>query len=146
MTFPSTKPYLLRAIYEWCVDNGFTPYLQVKVDAATRVPREHIREGQIVLNIGTEATHQLSLGNDEVNFQARFGGSAFPVRVPVGAVVAIYARENGQGMAFEPESSEAPPLPPAPDTAAPSVIEQDATDAPQPSPPAAGRSHLTRIK
>ena len=97
----STKPYLIRAIHEWCADQGFTPYLAVKVDATTRVPREFVKDGEIVLNVGLEATHQLLLGNEEITFQARFGGRSFPVVVPVERVAAIYARENGEGMAFE---------------------------------------------
>jgi stringent starvation protein B len=97
----STKPYLIRAIHEWCADQGFTPYMAVKVDATTRVPREFVKDGEIVLNIGLEATHQLLLGNEEVTFQARFGGRPFPVVVPVERIAAIYASENGEGMAFE---------------------------------------------
>ena len=97
----STKPYLLRAIFDWCVDQGFTPHLQVRADNSARVPREYVRDGQIVLNIGPEATHQLQIGNEEITFQARFNGAPFPVRVPVQRVMAIYARENGQGMGFE---------------------------------------------
>ena len=97
----STKPYLVRAIHEWCADQGFTPYLAVSVDATTRVPREFVKDGQIVLNVGQEATHQLLMGNEEITFQARFGGRAFPVVVPIERVAAIYASENGEGMAFE---------------------------------------------
>ena len=97
----STKPYLIRAIYEWCVDQGFTPYLAVVVGPRTRVPREFVKDGQIVLNVGPDATNQLLLGNEEITFQARFNGVAFPVVVPIDAVAAIYARENAQGMAFE---------------------------------------------
>jgi len=97
----TTKPYLIRAIHDWCVDEGLTPYLAVQVDAQTRVPREFVRDGQIVLNLSTTATHQLTLGNEEISFQTRFNGAVFPVLVPVAAVTAIYARENGQGMAFE---------------------------------------------
>ena len=97
----STKPYLIRAIHEWCIDAGFTPYLAVTVDAFTRVPREFVKDGQIVLNVGFDATSQLQLGNEEISFQARFGGKAFPVFVPIDRVSGIYARENGQGMAFE---------------------------------------------
>jgi stringent starvation protein B len=102
----TTKPYLIRAIHEWCVDEGFTPYLAVQVDERTRVPREFVRDGQIVLNVSAEATHQLAMGNDEISFQTRFNGASFPVVVPVDAVVAIYARENGQGMAFEATPAE----------------------------------------
>ena len=97
----STKPYLIRAIHEWCADQGFTPYLAVSVDATTRVPREFVKDGEIVLNVGLEATHQLLMGNEEITFQARFGGRTFPVVVPIGRVSALYARENGEGMAFE---------------------------------------------
>lgn len=103
----STKPYLIRAIHEWCVDNGLTPYLVVQVDAHTRVPREYVRDGQIVLNISPEATHRLVMGNDEIVFQTRFSGAPFQVSVPVPTVAAIYARENGQGMAFEVTGAEA---------------------------------------
>lgn len=102
----STKPYLLRALYEWCTDNGFTPYLAVHVDGQVRVPREHVKNGEIVLNISFGATSGLKIGNDDVSFRARFGGVARDILVPVSHVTAIYARENGQGMAFPvPEAS-----------------------------------------
>ena len=97
----STKPYFIRAIHEWCSDEGFTPYLAVQVSPRTRVPREFVSDGQIVLNLSLDATHQLQIGNEEISFQTRFNGASFPVLVPVVDVVAIYARENGQGMAFE---------------------------------------------
>jgi len=97
----STKPYLIRAIHEWCVDQGFTPYLAVRVDERTRVPVAYVRDGQIVLNVGPEATHQLVMDNEQVTFQARFNGVAHNLLVPVENIAAIYARENGQGMAFE---------------------------------------------
>lgn len=99
----STKPYLLRAIWEWCVDQGFTPYLATLVDDQTRVPPGYAREGQIVLNLSPDATGQMQMANDFITFQARFGGVAHSLVIPVANVVAIYARENGQGMAFEPE-------------------------------------------
>lgn len=102
----STKPYLLRAIWEWCVDQGFTPYLACLVDAGTRVPPGYARDGQIVLNLSPDATGQLQMDNEYVSFQARFGGVAHSIVVPVGNVIAIYARENGQGMAFEPDLPE----------------------------------------
>jgi stringent starvation protein B len=137
----STKPYFLRAVFEWCVDQGFTPYLTVAVDARTRVPREHVRDGQIVLNVGPDATHQLQMGNEEITFQARFNGVAFPVAVPIDAVAAIYAKENGQGMAFEPNLKADGSM----DTASPDVAgDNTAPDSPPSSPP--GRPHLTRIK
>ena len=106
MQLPSTKPYLLRALWEWCGDNGFTPHIVVQVNEYARVPREHVREGQIVLNIGQDATSRLSIGNEFIDFQARFGGVARDISVPVGQVLAIYARENGAGMAFEVEAPQ----------------------------------------
>lgn len=101
MDLPSTKPYLLRAIWEWCCDNGFTPHIAVQVDGRTMVPREFVRDGQIVLNIGPTATNKLQMGNELIEFQARFGGVARELSVPIEQVSAIYARENGAGMAFE---------------------------------------------
>ena len=103
----TTKPYLVRAIYEWCVDQGFTPYMAAQVDENTRIPPGTARDGQIVLNVGPDATHQLTMGNDFITFQARFAGVAHTLRIPVGNVLAVYARENGQGMAFEVEGLEA---------------------------------------
>ena len=96
----STRPYLIRALYEWCTDNGFTPYVAVQVDDTVQVPRESVKNGEIVLNISFDATSSLKLGNDFIEFKARFAGSAREISVPVGRVIAIYARENGQGMAF----------------------------------------------
>jgi stringent starvation protein B len=104
----STKPYLLRAIHDWCTDAGFTPYVAVAVDDSVRVPMEFVKNGEIVLNISSLATNRLKLGNEAIEFQARFGGTARDVYVPIGRVVAIYARENGQGMAFEVPRSSAP--------------------------------------
>lgn len=97
----STKPYLIRALFDWCVDGGFTPYIVVAVDERTRVPAAFVRDGQIVLNIAPYATHQLAISNEEITCQARFGGVAHSLYVPISRVAAIYARENGQGMAFE---------------------------------------------
>jgi len=94
----STKPYLVRAIYEWCMDQGFTPFIAARVDANTRVPPGYARDGQIVLNVAPDATHQLSMDNELVSFQARFNGVAHHLSIPMGNVVAIYARENGLGM------------------------------------------------
>ncbi|MBU1358282.1 MAG: ClpXP protease specificity-enhancing factor [Gammaproteobacteria bacterium] len=101
----STRPYLIRALYEWCTDNGFTPYVAVQVDETVQVPREYVKNGEIVLNISFDATSSLKLGNDFIEFKARFAGSAREISVPVGRVIAIYARENGQGMAFPVPSS-----------------------------------------
>jgi len=96
----STRPYLIRALHDWCTDNGFTPYVAVFVDASVQLPMEYVKNNEIVLNVGFEATTALKLGNDFIEFKARFGGTAREIVVPVDHVVAIYARENGQGMAF----------------------------------------------
>jgi stringent starvation protein B len=101
MAETSTKPYMIRALYEWCCDNGYTPYLAVSVDAHTIVPRQHVKNGEIVLNVSPMATSRLSLGNDLVEFQARFSGVAQQISIPIGNVSAIYARETGHGMAFD---------------------------------------------
>lgn len=97
----STKPYFLRALYEWCTDNGFTPYITVAVDGSTRVPNEFVKDRQIVLNISFGATSSLKIGNDFLSFAARFGGVARDIVVPIERIAAIYARENSHGMAFE---------------------------------------------
>ena len=96
----STRPYLIRALYEWCTDNGLTPYIAVQVNDSVQVPREYVKDGEIVLNISFDATSALKLGNDFIEFSARFAGTAREIMVPVERVIAIYARENGQGMAF----------------------------------------------
>jgi len=96
----STRPYLIRALYDWCTDNGFTPYVAVSVDDTVQVPREYVKNNEIVLNISFDATSSLKLGNDFIEFKARFAGSAREIMVPISHVIAIYARENGQGMAF----------------------------------------------
>ena len=96
----STRPYLIRALHEWCTDNGFTPYVAVFVDAKVQVPVEDVKNNEIVLNVGFEATSALKLGNETIEFKARFGGSSREIIVPIDHVIAIYARENGQGMAF----------------------------------------------
>ena len=109
MTAPeatSTRPYMLRALMEWCTDNGFTPHIAVRVDRNTQVPMEFVRDGQIVLNISYDATSGLLIGNDYVQFTARFGGKPREIMVPVANVMAIYARETGQGMAFPPEDED----------------------------------------
>jgi len=96
----STRPYLLRALHDWCTDNGFTPYVAVHVGPNVQVPMEYVKNNEIVLNIGFEATSNLQMGNEFIEFKARFGGVSREIRVPIDHVVAIYARENGQGMAF----------------------------------------------
>jgi stringent starvation protein B len=151
----STRPYLLRALHEWCTDNGFTPYIAVHVDASVQVPAEYVKNNEIVLNIGFEATSALRLGNEFIEFKARFGGVAREIVVPVDHVVAIYARENGQGMAFPVPTtaggSDAPPaagsLPPGGRPARPRAtspapkalrLARREAQGPEPPPAAAG--------
>jgi len=106
----STRPYLIRAIHEWCCDNGYTPHITVSVDRSVQVPLEYVKDGEIVLNVGLTATTALHLGNDYISFKARFSGVARDIMVPVDQVIAIFARENGQGMAF-PQISKLDPAP-----------------------------------
>lgn len=101
MSALSQQPYFLRALYEWCVDSGHTPYLTVRVDQQTRVPQAFVKDGQIVLNVGPSAVRNIHMDNEWVTFSARFGGMSHSIEVPVGNVIAIYARETGEGMAFE---------------------------------------------
>jgi stringent starvation protein B len=101
----STKPYMIRAIYEWCVDNGYTPHLLVAVNSETRVPLEFVKDGEIVLNINHSAANNLLIGNDDVTFAARFNGVSNKLYIPVDAVLAIFARENGQGVYFGNEAT-----------------------------------------
>ncbi len=139
----STKPYLIRAIYDWCTDAGFTPYIAVAVDETVRVPAEFVSNGEIVLNVSALATSRLLIDNEAISFQARFGGVPREVYVPIGRVVAVYARENGQGMAFEVPRALTLPAPRAgrgPEQASP------APEPPEPPRPAADRPRLTRVK
>ena len=101
----STKPYLIRAIHEWCSDSNLTPYISVKVDAATRVPMEYVKNGEIVLNVAYDATHKLTIGNDFIQFAARFSGVSRECSIPIEAVLGIFARENGQGLFFAQEAA-----------------------------------------
>ena len=162
----STRPYLIRALYDWCTDNGLTPYVAVLVDDTVQVPREYVKNGEIVLNISFDATSSLKLGNEFIEFKARFAGSAREIMVPVNRVIAIYARENGQGMAFPvavPAGGEEPvrPSPLSSVPAAGSTGEDDAkvvqlvtpdaaaTDNPEgepPRPPSGPRPPLKRVK
>ncbi len=135
----STKPYFLRALYEWCTDNGFTPYITVTVDASTRVPNEYVKDGQIVLNVSFDATSGLKIGNDVLTFAARFGGVAREISVPIERVAAIYARENGHGMGFEVTELRREPTPEA------AAIDSQAADGPQ-HPPRGGRPKFTVVK
>jgi stringent starvation protein B len=134
----STKPYLLRAVYEWCVDNGYTPYITVVVDPQTRVPMEYVHDGEIVVNIGPLATSRVKMGNENIECTVRFSGSAKDIVVPVAAVAAIYARENGQGMAFDPENKETVREVSAGEPGAPT----DTSDSPR----SGGKPTLKRVK
>ena len=111
-----SRPYIMRALYEWIVDNDCTPYVLVDARCTdVMVPQQFVKDGQIVLNISPGAVMDLNIGNDAMAFNGRFGGVATDVYVPISAVVGIYARENGQGMVFEPEESTPPPEEPPPD-------------------------------
>ncbi len=123
----STRPYLIRALYDWCTDNGLTPYVAVAVDETVQVPREYVKNNEIVLNISFDATSSLKLGNDFIEFKARFAGSAREIMVPIGRVIAIYARENGQGMAFPLTAGPSEEVAPSTDQAQPAAADADAT-------------------
>jgi stringent starvation protein B len=149
---PSTRPYLIRALYEWCTDNGFTPFIAVLVDETVRVPNEYVKDGEIVLNVSFDATSALKLGDDYIEFKGRFGGVARDILVPVDHVLAIYARENGQGMAFPPlDNSGDALLEPAVEVQ-PVALTSVTTAVSDPSPPetprpsGGGRPSLTRVK
>jgi stringent starvation protein B len=163
----STRPYLIRALHDWCTDNGFTPYVAVFVDARVQVPSEYVKNNEIVLNVGFEATSALKLGNETIEFRARFGGSSREIVVPIDHVIAIYARENGQGMAFpmptpEGQGDAAPETGAQAGTAAHRGPRLALTDAPSPlkaatpapsddpvppsEPPSGGRPSLKRVK
>ncbi len=105
----STRPYLIRAIYEWCVDGGLTPYLAVRVNAQTVVPPAYVKDGEIVLNLSTGAVRNLELGNEMITCSGRFGGVAFELIVPVAAVIGIFAKETGQGLVFQGNEPQLPP-------------------------------------
>ena len=154
-----TKPYLLRALYEWCVDNGYTPHLALKVDAQAQVPVEYVKDGEITLNIAPSAVHKLQMGNELIEFSARFGGVARQIVAPVAGVFALYARETGQGMTFEVEApkpavqADAEGEPAVPVLTSPAVLvpSKDASPsapapAPEPTKPTGGKPQLRRIK
>jgi stringent starvation protein B len=128
----STKPYLIRAIHEWCSDSSLTPYLSVQVDANTRVPAEYVKNGEIVLNVSYDATHKLTIGNEAIQFAARFNGVSRECSIPISAVTGIFARENGRGMFF--------PREPAPENGA------EASAEPSPSNGNGGKPKLQIIK
>ncbi|HET9404408.1 MAG TPA: ClpXP protease specificity-enhancing factor [Burkholderiales bacterium] len=122
MAEKSTKPYLIRAIHEWCTDSGLTPYLSVQVDAQTRVPAEHVKNGEIVLNVGNDATHRLTIGNDLIQFSARFSGVSRECSIPIEAVTGIFAKENGQGLFFPRETApNGTSVSPPPETSPPAT-------------------------
>ena len=144
------KPYVLRALFEWCVDNGYTPHIAAKVDSKTQVPAEYVKGGEIVLNISPNAVHKLQMGNELVEFSARFGGVARQISLPVANIYALWARETGHGMAFDTDGakpivqskaeSEAAPTTARPPTALPAP----ASDPKKPS--GGGKPTLRRIK
>ena len=147
----STRPYLIRALYEWCTDNGFTPFIAVLVDETVRVPIEYVKDGEIVLNISFDATSALNIGNAFIEFKGRFGGVARDIYVPVDRVLAIYARENGQGMAFPMlAASVATKEVPAPVDSKHAVLKQVTSTEPEgagsdpPRPPPAAKPALTQ--
>ena len=148
----STRPYLIRALYEWCTDNGLTPFIAVLVDETVRVPNEYVKDGEIVLNISFDATSALTMGNEFIEFKGRFGGVARDIYVPVDRVVAIYARENGQGMAFPMLASSAGAIDDVAtgDNKAKGLTRVTSTppdDHPEPPrPTSTGKPSLTRIK
>ena len=155
----STKPYLLRALYEWCVDSGYTPHLAVKVDSRSQVPSEYVRNGEITLNVAPSAVHKLQMGNELIEFSARFAGVARQISVPVTGVYALYARETGQGMTFEIDAArpalqseaEKEPMNAGPSNepgpAALPVPTASPTTAPtEPTRPTGGKPQLRRIK
>ena len=149
----STKPYLLRALYDWCVDNGYTPHVAVKVDSKTQVPSEYVKNGEITLNVSPSAVHKLQMGNELIEFSARFGGVARQISVPVTNVYAIYARETGDGMTFDVDASKpatqpvAEAEPAAPPKEPPAALPAPtATTAEPPKKPGGGKPTLRRIK
>lgn len=111
MSMSSSKPYFIRALYEWVVDNNCTPHILVDAHAAaTQVPQQHVnKDGQIILNISPSAVKDFFMDNTAISFNARFSGVANNLYIPMAAIMGIYARENGQGMMFEPEANPTPP-------------------------------------
>jgi len=146
----ATKPYLLRALYEWCVDNGYTPHLAVKVDSRTQVPSEYVKNGEITLNVSPSAVHKLQMGNELVEFSARFAGVARQISVPVANVYAVYARETGHGMTFDVDAPKgvtqavAETESPAP-REAPAALPAPSNEQP-PKKPGGGKPTLRRVK
>lgn len=125
----STRPYLLRAIHQWCTDQGQTPYMVVWVDENVQVPMEYVKNNEIVLNVAYGATQNLQLDNDWISFAARFGGVSREIWVPVGNVLSIFSRESGEGMGFELEVLSQPAKPPVTATAQEPAPEEAAKGA-----------------
>ncbi|WP_373975997.1 ClpXP protease specificity-enhancing factor [Chitinibacter sp. SCUT-21] len=136
----STKPYLLRAIHEWCSDQGFTPYLVVAVRGKMQVPMEYVKNGEIVLNVSYNACRNLTIANDFISFSARFNGVPRDIEIPVGAVISIFSRENGEGMGFEYEGSAVGEPESAPESNPDEPPPQD------PPPRPSGRPQLRVVK
>jgi stringent starvation protein B len=149
-----TKPYVLRALFEWCVDNGYTPHLAVKVDSRTQVPPEYVKGGEITLNISPNAVHKLQMGNELIEFSARFGGVARQISVPVANVYALYARETGHGMTFDVEGAAGgkpsiqtkAEMEPASANSRPPAALPAPTSPEPPKKPSGGKPTLRRIK
>lgn len=163
----STKPYLIRAIHEWCEDSGFRPYIAVAVDERTIVPREFVRNGEIVLNVSSMATNRLNISNELIEFEARFSGTVREVSIPIDNVSAIYAQETGHGMAFdvpkalahpperaqpstrstssEPRETQRPKLVPKPAQAETALVEPESSEATG-RPAAKPRAKVTRLQ
>lgn len=140
MSLPSQQPYLLRALYEWCLDCGHTPYITVRVDKLTRVPQAYVKDGFVVLNVGSNAVRNIHMDNEYVTFSTRFGGVSQQIEVPVGNVVAIYGRETGEGMIFDEQL-----MPKTHDAVSDSAATQDVIQDNDPQPPR-GRPQLTVVK
>ena len=141
-----TKPYLIRALFEWCADNGYTPNISVRVDSRTQVPAEFVKNGEITLNIAPTAVHKLLMGNDLIEFSARFAGVARQISVPVANVHSIYARETGHGMTFE-IGNPGPVVQPAAEAES-GALDAAASADPEPPKPngTSGRPVLRRVK
>ena len=132
----STKPYLIRAIYDWCADSGLTPYLAVQVDEYTQVPMGYVKDGKIVLNVSVDAVRNLHMGNEDISCSGRFGGVSHQIMVPITSVIGIFAKENGQGLAFQGQDSS-PTV---------SVPVQNKKDNPPDDPAPQGKPRLRIVK
>ena len=136
----STAPYLIRAIFEWCCDNGLTPYIAVKVDETTKVPMEYVKNGEIVLNVSPDATRNLKIGNDLLQFSARFAGVSREISVPINTIGGIFAKETGQGLSFQTSPSAKA------NVVTPIKADGSPPNDDHPVPPSGGRPRLQVIK